>query len=274
MRPVTAVTQAAELSVSGWIGCMPVKIKHKIASQELYQSIRDYLPRDHSRHQSLECYLAGCIPMLPESARVLDLGCGEGNSIELFQRLSAGIVWRGVDLEDSPEARQRLHGNENISIFNGVDLPYPDNSFDLIFCRQVLEHARHPDALIADALRVLKPDGLFVGSVSYLEPYHSYSIFNFTPYGIVRVFADAGFRLTEIRPGNDASAVMLRQMFNRSDILRPVWRRNFLYGIFAISGILLGLGHRERNFLKVQFSGHLLFSARKPSFEQTREIKE
>ena len=246
---------------------MPWKIKHKIKSRELYRSIRDYLPRDHSRHQPLERYLAGFIPLLPETANVLDLGCGEGNSVDLFHRLSADMIWHGVDVADSPEARagQQLHAQGNISSFNGVDLPYPDAYFDLIFCRQVLEHVRHPDALIADAGRVLKPGGLFLGSVSYLEPYHSLSMFNFTPYGIARVFSDAGLELAEIRPSADASGVILRQLLNRSEILSPLWRWNCLYGLVALTGKFLGLGHRERNFLKVQFSGHLIFSARRPA---------
>jgi SAM-dependent methyltransferase len=151
-----------------------------------------------------------------------------------------------------------------ISSFNGVDLPYPSNYFDLIFCRQVLEHVRHPDKLIADVFRVLKPGGLFMSSVSYLEPYHSYSIFNFTPYGIVRVFVDAGFKLVEIRPGIDASVLINRQLFNRSKLLSPIWKINFLYKTMSLIGRIFNLEHRECNFLKIQFSGHIVFLARNP----------
>ncbi|TXK95172.1 hypothetical protein BMR11_12120 [Methylococcaceae bacterium CS5] len=105
---------------------------------------------------------------------------------------------------------------------------------------------------------------MFVASVSYLEPYHSYSIFNFTPYGVVRVFGDAGFELEEIRPGVDASVLINRQLLNRSRILRPLWQRNIFYGITGLIGRVFSLEHRERNFLKIQFSGHLIFLARAP----------
>ena len=239
-------------------------IKHKIASLETYISLRDYLPEDHSSQQSLHRYIEKFFAKHPKSAKVLDLGCGEGNSIDFFRRLDEDITWHGVDIENSPEVRQRVRESDLFSSFNGVDLPYPENYFDLIFCHQVLEHVRYPDALISDAFRVLKPNGLFVGSVSYLEPYHSYSIFNFTPYGVVRVFNDAGFELKEIRPGVDASVLINRQLLNRSKLLRPIWKHNFLYGITGLIGRIFSLGHRERNFLKIQFSGHLIFLAKRP----------
>jgi ubiquinone/menaquinone biosynthesis C-methylase UbiE len=235
-----------------------------ITSHESYTAIQDYLPSDHSKPQAVHLYLEQFFSQHPENVKVLDLGCGRGDSIDLFRRLAKDFVWYGVDIEDSQAVRQRISERNLMSTFNGVDLPYPENYFDLIYCHQVLEHVRHPDALITDAFRVLKPNGLFMGAVSYMEPYHAYSIFNFTPYGIVKVFSDAGFELKEIRPGVDAYMLITRQLLNRSNVFRPIWNHNFLYGIIELIGSIFGLGHRERNFLKVQFSGHLIFLARRP----------
>lgn len=241
-----------------------LNIKKIIASMANYQAICDYLPEDHSTPCSVHSYLKRFYDDSSEPATVLDLGCGEGDSIELFQQLSGDTFWHGVDIENSPEVKKRVRKNEFITNFNGLDLPYPDNCFDLIFSNQVLEHVRSPDALIADAFRVLKPGGSFIGNVSYLEPYHSYSIFNFTPYGIVRVFNDLGFDLKEIRPETDAAALIIRQLVNRSQLFSLLWKYNFLYEILGIFATISNLGHRERNFLKVQFSGHLVFIARRP----------
>ena len=240
-----------------------LKLKHKIASLESYMVIHDYLPDDHSNRQSLHPYLEQLFAKSPRPTKVLDLGCGEGDSIDLFRRLSEDVIWYGVDIENSPEVKQRDRESDSFASFDGINLPYPDNYFDLIYSHQVLEHVRHPDALIADAFRVLKPNGIFLGSVSYLEPYHSYSIFNFTPYGIVRVFGDAGFELKEIRPGTDASVLINRQLLNRSKVLRPIWKHNFLHGMIDLIGKVYSLDHRERNFLKILFSGHLVFMARR-----------
>ncbi len=238
-----------------------INLKQRIESQEIYQSIRNYLPTDHSNTRQVDYYLKHFLDHFLGNSSVLDLGCGAGDSIHQFRKLAADTAWHGVDIENSPEVKQRVRKDASILSFNGVDLPYPDNYFDLIFCQQVLEHVRYPDALINDAYRVLKPNGYFVGSVSYLEPYHSYSIFNFTPYGIVRVFSDAGFKLKEIRPASDASSVINRQLFNRSKLFQLIWKYNFLHSIIGVTGNVFGLGHQEQNFLKIQFSGHLVFFA-------------
>lgn len=71
-------------------------------------------------------------------------------------------------------------------------MPFDDGTFDVVFCRQVLEHVRHPDDVIAEVSRILRPGGIFVGSVSQLEPYHNHSIFNWTSYGVVSVFEAYG----------------------------------------------------------------------------------
>lgn len=241
------------------------KFEEKIRALGNFKSIQDYLPNDHSNRQSLNCYIQQPLSQLTDKANVLDLGCGEGGSIELFKKIAPKTIWHGVDIEDSPEVRKRTRENESIITFDGVNLPYSNDNFDFIYCNQVLEHVRFPDKLIAEAFRVLRPNGLFVGAASYLEPYHSYSIFNFTPYGIVRVFTDAGFELVEIRPGSDASLLINRQLFNRSNIFRFIWNRNYLHIICDLIGGFVRTGHCERNFLKVQFAGHLVFLARRPA---------
>lgn len=240
------------------------KLEAKIKAFESFKVIKDYLPNDNSNRQSLNCYLRQLRNQITDSTRVLDLGCGEGKSNYVFKKMAPKINWHGIDIEDSPEVRKRTHELDSILTFDGMNLPYSNKSFDLIYCNQVLEHVRYPDKLLSEAFRVLRPNGIFLGSVSYLEPYHSYSIFNFTPYGIVRVFADAGFKIEEIRPGSDASLLINRQLFYHSNIFRFLWNRNYFHIILNLIGKILRIGHCERNFLKIQFAGHLVFLSRRP----------
>lgn len=237
------------------------KLAAKLRELENFRVIGEFLPDDHCRRQTTGSFIRQLGCEARGVARVLDLGCGDGSSSDLFRESLPGALWHGVDIADSPEVRSRSRPSDSMQTFDGINLPYADEFFDLIYCNQVLEHVRHPDRLVADAFRVLKPGGLFVGAVSYLEPYHSYSVFNFTPYGIVAVFSEARFRVSAIRPGDDASLLILRQLFNRSGMLRFLWNHNFVHLLCDLVGAVFRLGPRERNFLKVQFSGHLFFLA-------------
>ena len=101
---------------------------------------------------------------LPESARILDAGCGTG---EITLRLAelypcAGIL--GVDIIEShlDLARSRCAGFgnrvrfENRSVF---DSGLPDGSFDLTVCRHLIHAIPHPDRVLAELARVTRRGG-------------------------------------------------------------------------------------------------------------------
>lgn len=251
------------------------KFAKKLRELENFKAIEKYLPNDHSEQQTLTTYIFQAMRESGNTLTVLDLGCGEGDSVDLFEEIAPNANWNGVDIEGSPEVNRRSRLSNSIKTFDGINLPYPDACFDLIYCNQVLEHVRHPDKLIAEAFRTLKPGGLFAGTVSYLEPFHSYSVFNFTPYGIIRVFEDAGMKVEEIRPGSDASLLISRQLMNRSSLLRFIWNRNYLHTICGLIGSIFRLKNTEKNFLKIQFAGHLVFLSRRPEsrINDTNELR-
>jgi len=237
--------------------------KNVIERQSAFNLFQSVLPKDHSRQVTAADLARVGVRQLPERAKVLDLGCGEGNSIDLFKRLAPEAVWHGVDIGDSPEVRSRTLQDANFATFDGTNLPYESDFFDLLYSRQVLEHVRAPDALLRDAVRVLKPGGIFVGSVAYLEPYHSFSIFNFTPYGVMRTFQDAGLEVLELRPGVDAPSLILRQALLGPRIFKPLFRWSPMNGVVGLLGRVTGLQHQHINFLKLQFTGHIGFVARR-----------
>ncbi len=177
-------------------------VRKLIERQSAFTPFRSVLAEDHSKQVTAEHLARAVLRELDGNPRVLDLGCGEGDSQDLFKATNVRALWFGVDIDDSSEVRARTRQGGNFATFDGVNLPYRDASFDLVFSRQVLEHVRHPDRLLQDVARVLKPGGRFVGSVSYLEPYHSRSIFDFTPYGVMRVFEEAGLDVLELRPAS------------------------------------------------------------------------
>jgi hypothetical protein len=125
----------------------------------------------------------------------------------------------------------------------------------------VLEHVRYPDRLLPDVTRVLKKGGLFIGEVSYLEPYHSYSVFNFTPYGLSRVFADAGLELRELRPGIDAYSLITRQLLGGPRALDFLFKRSPMNSMIGLMGTVAMLPPPMIGFLKLQYAGQFCFLA-------------
>jgi len=233
-----------------------------IQKSSMYGLFERYIPADHHRLWTAEDYARQVLGHSPRPLRVLDLGCGAGSTRELFLRINPGCQWYGAEVHGSPELGAAADGGEGIVFFDGVHLPWQDNYFDLLYCHQVLEHVRRPDELLADACRVLRPGGAFAGSVSYLEPCHSCSIFNFTPYGIITVLTDAGFRITELRPGLDYCSMIHRQLVGgHTGFSRLVHLLSPFALAVGLAGIVCGLDHKTRNFLKIQFAGHLCFFA-------------
>ena len=81
-------------------------------------------------------------------------------------------------------------------------MPFADGSFELVYCKQVLEHVRHPERLLAEVYRVLVPGGWFAGSTSQLELYHSLSLWNYTPVGFVELIEAVGLRAGRAATGD------------------------------------------------------------------------
>ncbi len=239
-------------------------LKKFIQKNRIFSLFKPFLPDDTSAYVKGDYYPKRILDIKTGSLNVLDLGCGLGNSIDLFNSINSEIKWFGVDIEDSPEGKLRTRIDGDFKAYDGVNLPYENNFFDFIYSHQVFEHVRYPDKLLKEVFRVLKPGGYFTGSVSYLEPYHSFSIYNFTPYGIIVSLGDAGFQLEEMRPGIDGPTLILRQILNAPQKLEPFFARLSLFNLFVnYCGFIFKLSQREKNFLKLQFAGQICFFAKK-----------
>lgn len=234
--------------------------------QLAFRTLASALPNDHARQMTAERLVEEWLPSY--NIALLDLGCGAGVSIDLFRGLAEArgvrIEWSGVDISDSPEVRQRTRTDGRFQTFDGVNLPYADQSFDIIYTDQVFEHVRCPDQLLRSVARALKPGGLFLGSVAYLEPFHSYSIFNFTPYGMMRLCSDQGLEMMQLRPGIDGWSLMLRHILRRPPFFSFFQDRVSPFNAIAEGvGRVMGLKPQHRNYIKLQYCGQFCFVARK-----------
>ncbi len=95
--------------------------------------------------------------------RVLDLGCRDGTLAAYY---APGNTVVGVDVDrEALAACERGLGIETRWHDVTEGLPFQDGAFDVVVASELLEHLSFPEELVADAARVLRPGGLFVGSV-------------------------------------------------------------------------------------------------------------
>lgn len=133
----------------------------------------------------------------PIKTKILDIGCGTGEIASEIDDLNMEIY--GIDW--SLEAQSKLPPNRFIQ----TDLvkgpyPYPDNYFDVIFSKSVIEHLREPDILVKEAYRMLKPNGKIITMApswlhSYKEAFyidHTH-VTPFTRYSLKMLHEMAGF---------------------------------------------------------------------------------
>ena len=85
-------------------------------------------------------------------------------------------------------------------------MPFKDASFDCVFSYAVLEHLHNPFIAAREVLRVLKPGGWYIGTVSQGEPFHS-SYFHHTPWALVSLIgATPGLRIVRLWESADTLA--------------------------------------------------------------------
>ena len=108
---------------------------------------------------------------LVPSGRVLDVGCGTGRFLE---GLPAGYELAGVDVSAGMLEIARQKGLDVVQS-SGAELPFADDSFDLVTTFAVLHHLIDPDivrATLAEMARVLRPGGwMIVWDHNPLNPY-------------------------------------------------------------------------------------------------------
>lgn len=100
--------------------------------------------------------------------RVLDVGCGAGTDLVRFAR--GGAIVTGVDVAASAIALARENVRQqgleaDLREADGEDLPFADESFDLVYAHGVVQYTTNDRALVAECRRVLKTGGTAVFQV-------------------------------------------------------------------------------------------------------------
>jgi len=120
-----------------------------------------------------------------KTGKLLDIGSGRGDFLDAFSHL--GYEVSGVDISPLSAAGA---GTTTIKTcnFECESLPFPDNEFDFVFSKSVIEHLHTPHHLVSGAFQVLKPGGVAVimtpsWAHTYWGPFYIDHT-NVTPYTI------------------------------------------------------------------------------------------
>ena len=97
---------------------------------------------------------------LKPAHHILEIGAGSGLGDQYNFGFKGKVKkYAGVDLDprviDNP-------GLDEAYIVDGGKLPFPDNTFDVVFHTMVAEHVENPDLFTSECARVLKPGGTYL----------------------------------------------------------------------------------------------------------------
>ena len=89
---------------------------------------------------------------IPQEARILDFGCGQGRHVREFRAVGYDVV--GVDRlpDELHDGREHLYSSDAQGRF-----PFASDSFDFCYSTSVFEHVMDYDEAISEIWRVLRP---------------------------------------------------------------------------------------------------------------------
>jgi SAM-dependent methyltransferase len=195
--------------------------------------------------------------LLDPQTRLLEIGAGMG-----WQARELTARGHDVAAVDLPASDYEAHRVFPVTDYNGVELPFPNAAFDVVFTSNVLEHVEQLEALQAEIHRVLRPQGRCIHILPTATWRLWTSLAAFPNFVVVlllelvrpgrtgalrRIAVAAGLAIAQPAHGAGPHAITELQTF------RPAaWRRRFLQQGFDI----------ERDWpLGLFYTGFFLFGA-------------
>ncbi len=96
----------------------------------------------------IEVLVSWFAKLAPKDIRILDVGCGDGLLSATLQSKRPDLKIRGIDVLPRTQSFIR------VEIFDGLRIPFDDNSFDAVLFSDVLHHTEDPSVLLREAHRV------------------------------------------------------------------------------------------------------------------------
>lgn len=204
-------------------------------------------------------------PLLPPRDRaILDAGCGTGGNLEWLARYAGQGRVVGIDLVSTALEFCRARGHRHLVQASATNLPFTDESFDLVTSFDVLVQipgAQSDQQALGEAWRVLKPGGIvFARAAAYhwMRSGHDEAMESHRRYQLSELGAKmekAGFRLLR---STYANSVLLPLAIVHRLLLKPLGLANRGSDVKPLPAHLHWLNHSlaqalywEANYLRV-----------------------
>ncbi len=178
---------------------------------------------------------------------ILDVGAGRAR---WRGWLPPGSRYQGVDIAEAGECD--MSARQDIVLYDGTTIPFADGSFDGAICIEVLEHAEHPERLLRETARTLKPGATLLLTVPWSARRHHipHDYHRFTRERLQSMLRAAGFIDIDIAErGDDIAAIANKFVVVTIRLFTSISLRNFLVNVpltvvFGGIGVLMLLAAR------------------------------
>lgn len=151
---------------------------------------------------------------------VLDVGCGSSPFKHL---LNPDVTnYTGVDIADADE---KFSYKNSFSVpFDGVSLPFEDNSFDCVLCTEVLEHVYEVRSLVGEMYRVMRPGASILITVPWSARWHyiPFDYFRYTPSALNLILKDFA-NIQVLARGSELCVLANKAVVLQLSMLRGAW---------------------------------------------------
>jgi SAM-dependent methyltransferase len=215
-----------------------------------YGSLQRLLPRfarDYVLHfeASIQRAVSEFAGALPQNARVLDAGAGEGKYASFFRNQR----YCGVDTAVG-DAKWDYSGLDAVADLTA--LPFADECFDACLNVVTLEHVRDPARALKEIARITRRDGQLLLVVPQDWEVHQapHDYFRFTRYGVRYLLEAAGFTDVDVQPAGGFFRLLSHRLLNGLQFFPPVLVLPAALFLVppALALPLLDFLDRERNF--------------------------
>lgn len=158
----------------------------------LHESMFDVEGRRRKARTAL-CVLRDALGDRLSHSRLLNVGSSSGIMDAEFAREFAEVD--GIDIDEGAIDHARTNfqrPNLRFTLGDGLNIPYPNDSFDVVVCSQVYEHVPDQPRLMAEIERVLKPGGIcyFAATNRFIliEPHYRLPLLSWLPPSLSDVY--------------------------------------------------------------------------------------